>query len=131
MKPAGDNITVYGIKNCDTIKKTKKWFDLKGVNYSFHDFKTLGCEESIARSMLKKLGHHMLINRRGTTWRKIPKTEREIITDETAVALMINYPSLIKRPVIKRKGTWLVGYDELAFEKICSPAPNLNHNEKD
>jgi arsenate reductase len=130
MRAQEDQIIIYGIKNCDTIKKTKKWFDSKHVNYFFHDFKTLGCEESIAQSMLKKLGHHIVINRRGTTWRKIPQTERETITDETALELIINCPTLIKRPVIKRKGIWLVGYNELDFEKICSLALNPSHNEK-
>ena len=130
MKAEEENITIYGIENCDTIKKTKKWFNSKNVNYFFHDFKILGCEESIAQSMLRQLGHHILINRSGTTWRKIPQTEREAITDETALELMINHPILIKRPIIKRKGIWLVGYNELAFEKICSPDQNPSHSEK-
>ena len=130
MKAEEDIITIYGIKNCDTMKKTKKWFDLKRINYSFHDFRILGCEESIARSMPKQLGHHIVINRRGTTWRKISLTERGTITNETALELIVNYPSLIKRPVIKRKEIWHVGYDELVFEKICSPASNPCPNEK-
>ena len=93
MKAEEDIITIYGIKNCDTMKKTKKWFDLKNINYSFHDLKILGCGESIARSMLKQLGHRIVINRRGTTWRKIPLTERESITNETALELIVKYPS--------------------------------------
>jgi arsenate reductase len=75
--------------------------------------------------MLKEFGHQTLINRRGTTWRKIPQIEREAITDETAANLIVNFPSLIKRPVIKRKTTWLVGYDEFAFERICPPIHDI------
>ena len=125
MISENEKIIIYGIKNCDTIKKTKIWFDLRKIAYTFHDFKTLGCEKSIALSMLKEFGHQTLINRRGTTWRKIPQIEREAITDETAANLIVNFPSLIKRPVIKRKTTWLIGYDELAFERICPPIHDI------
>ncbi len=108
---------VYGIKNCDTMKKARAWLDGKGVAYSFHDYKVSGIEPKRLEGWAKKIGWENLLKRAGTTFRKLPEKDRQALDARKAVALMLAQPSMIKRPVIELSGgRLLVGFkpDEYA-----------------
>jgi len=96
-------LTIYGIKNCSTMKKAFAWCDEHDVAYTFHDYKKLGVPREHLRHWCQELGWKSLVNSRGTTWRKLSATEQDIATADQAVALMQEYPSLIKRPVVEAK----------------------------
>ena len=94
-------ITVYGIPNCDTVKKARTWLTQHGIEHQFHDFKKQGAPEVALDQWLSNLGWERLVNRKGTTWRKLDETRRELVTDaNSARALMLEQPSVIKRPVV-------------------------------
>jgi Spx/MgsR family transcriptional regulator len=104
-------VTIYGIKNCDTMKKARAWLDKRGVDYAFHDYKAAGIERSQLERWVKKVGWETLLNRAGTTFRKLPDKEKDGITQAKALALMLKQPSMIKRPVLEASGgKLLVGF---------------------
>jgi arsenate reductase len=104
-------ITIYGIKNCDTMKKARAWLDNHGVDYAFHDYKTAGIEHAKLEGWAKKVGWETLLNRAGTTFKKLPDKDKESVTEKRAVALMLAQPSMIKRPVLDLGGgKLLVGF---------------------
>ncbi len=104
-------IIIYGIKNCDTMKKARAFLDKKGVAYDFHDYKTRGIERSKLEGWAKKAGWETLLNKAGTTFRKLPDKDKEALTEKTAIALMLAQPSMIKRPVLEfGGGKILVGF---------------------
>ena len=92
-------VTIYGIKNCDTMKKARAWLDKKGVAYDFHDYKSAGIERGRLEGWAGKVGWETLLNRAGTTFRKLPDKDKEGLSEKKAVALMLAQPSMIKRPV--------------------------------
>ena len=93
-------ITIYGIKNCDTMKKARAWLDAHGVEYDFHDYKTAGIERERLERWAKKVGWETLLNRAGTTFRKLSDNDKQGIDEAKAIKLMLAQPSLIKRPVL-------------------------------
>ncbi len=104
-------VTIYGIKNCDTMKKARVWLDKRGVEYVFHDYKTAGIEPERLQQWCKKVGWEMLLNRAGTTFRKLPDKDKNDLDAKKAVALMLAQPSMIKRPVLDLGGgKLLVGF---------------------
>ncbi len=104
-------ITIYGIKNCDTIKKARAWLDKRGVHYAFHDYKSAGIERAKLEGWAKKAGWETLLNRAGTTFKKLPDKDKERVTEKKAIALMLAQPSMIKRPVLELGGgQLLVGF---------------------
>jgi Spx/MgsR family transcriptional regulator len=104
-------ITIYGIKNCDTMKKARAFLDKRGVAYEFHDYKTQGIERAKLEGWAKKAGWETFLNRAGTTFRKLPDKDKEALTDKKAIALMVAHPSMIKRPVLELGGgRILVGF---------------------
>ena len=103
-------ITIYGIKNCDTMKKARAWLDGHGLAYGFHDYKTAGIERGRLEGWAAKVGWECLLNRAGTTFRKLPDKDKEGLTEKKAIALMVVQPSMIKRPVLDVGGTLLVGF---------------------
>jgi arsenate reductase len=103
-------ITIYGIKNCDTMKKARAWLEGHGVAYSFHDYKTSGIEKGKLKQWSDKLGWETLLNRAGTTFRKLPDADKEGLNERKALALMLAQPSMIKRPVLDAGGKLLVGF---------------------
>jgi arsenate reductase len=109
-------ITIYGIKNCDTMKKARAWLDGAGAAYAFHDYKAAGIERSRLEGWARQVGWQRLLNRAGTTFRKLPDKERENLDERRAIALMLAQPSMIKRPVLESGGRLLVGFkpDEYA-----------------
>jgi arsenate reductase len=110
-------VALYGIKNCDTVKKARAWLDARGVGYAFHDYKTAGIDEARLRGWAAELGWGKLLNRAGTTFRKLPDAEKQNIDEDKAVALMLAQPSMIKRPVLDLGDRKLVGFSEAAWEQ--------------
>jgi arsenate reductase (glutaredoxin) len=105
------SITIYGIKNCDTMKKARAWLDKRGVDYAFHDYKTAGIERDRLERWEKKVGWETLLNRGGTTFRKLPDKDKAALNGKKAIALMLAQPSMIKRPVLDLGGgKLLVGF---------------------
>ena len=102
--------TIYGIKSCDTMKKARTWLEEHGVQYEFHDYKTAGIDRERLESWCKKAGWEVLLNRSGTTFRKLPEADRVDLTERKAVALMLAQPSMIKRPVLERGSKLIVGF---------------------
>ena len=104
-------ITIYGIKNCDTMKKARTWLDSRGVEYKFHDYKTAGIERAKLEGWAKKVGWETLLNRAGTTFKKLPDKDKDGVTEKKAIGLMLAQPSMIKRPVLELGGgKLLVGF---------------------
>jgi Spx/MgsR family transcriptional regulator len=103
-------ITLYGIPNCDTMKKARAWLAEHGVDYAFHDYKRAGLDAATLRGWVGRLGWQALVNTRGTTWRKVPAEVRDTIDEETAIALMLETPSLIRRPVLDNGDALHVGF---------------------
>jgi arsenate reductase len=110
-------ITIYGIKNCDTMKKARAWLDTHGVAYDFHDYKTAGIERERLEGWSKKVGWEALLNRAGTTFRKLPDKDKDGLTEAKAIKLMLAQPSVIKRPVLDLGGgKLLVGFRPEQYE---------------
>ncbi|MPZ40516.1 MAG: ArsC family reductase [Rhizobiales bacterium] len=101
-------ITIYGIKNCDTMKKARTWLDKHGVDYAFHDYKIAGIERERLERWCKKVGWEALLNRAGTTFRKLPDKDKAVSDAKRAIALMLDQPSMIKRPVLDLGGDQLL-----------------------
>ncbi len=101
---------IYGIKNCDTMKKARAWLDAHGVEYEFHDYKTSGIERGVLEGWVREIGWEKLLNRSGTTYRKLPEKNKEGLNEEKAIALMLAQPTIIKRPVLEVGGKLMVGF---------------------
>lgn len=93
-------ITMFGIKNCDTIKKARKWLESEGIDYLFHDYKKDGLSPELLNTWVDDLGWEALINKRGTTWRKLPEDVKESIDQASAIQIMLENTSIIKRPLL-------------------------------
>jgi arsenate reductase len=116
------SITIYGIKNCDTMKKARAWLDNHAIGYSFHDYKTDGIERARLVRWAKDVGWEMLLNRAGTTFRKLDDADKAQLDETKAIALMLAQPSLIKRPVLDLGGKLLVGFKpEIYGKEIAEP----------
>jgi arsenate reductase (glutaredoxin) len=110
-------ITMYGIKNCDTIKKARRWLEERSADYVFHDYKAEGAPETELRAWVKEHGWETLLNRKGTTFRALPDADKQDLDAEKAIALMIANPSMIKRPVLALSaGKTLVGFDPELYD---------------
>lgn len=105
-------ITLYGIPNCDSVKKGRTWLDAQGLAYSFHDFRKQGLDAALLAGWLKQADWQVLLNTRGTTWRKLDESARANPDLANATSLMLTHPTLIKRPVVAHPGGLLVGFDE-------------------
>jgi arsenate reductase len=112
-KPA----VIYGIKNCDTMKKARAWLDARGVAYSFHDYKAEGIDRAQLEGWAGQLGWETLLNRTGTTFRKLPDADKANLDERKAVALMLDQPSMIKRPVLDLDGRLIVGFKPEQYEE--------------
>ena len=110
-------ITIYGIRNCDTMKKARAWLDDRGTAYVFHDYKSEGIARGKLEAWVREAGWETVLNRAGTTFRKLPDREREGVTEKKAIALMLAQPSMIKRPVLELGGTLIVGFKPEVYAK--------------
>ena len=106
------SITLYGIPNCDTVKKARTWLDGQGIAYAFHDYKKAGVTAAKVKAWCKALGWETVLNRAGTTFRKLPDDAKAGLDQAKAVALMVEQPSMIKRPIVEHKGGLLIGFKE-------------------
>ncbi|HEY6257026.1 MAG TPA: ArsC family reductase [Xanthobacteraceae bacterium] len=111
------SVTIYGIKNCDTMKKARAWLDAHGVAYAFHDYKAEGIESDVLQGWARVVGWETLLNRAGTTFRKLPEGDKANLTEKKAIALMQGQPSMIKRPVLDAGGELIVGFKPETYAK--------------
>ena len=109
------SITIYGIKNCDTMKKARTWLDDHGVTYAFHDYKAVGIDRASLERWAGQVGWEVLLNRSGTTFRKLADADKADLNQDKAIALMLAQPSMIKRPVLDVGGQLLVGFNPDAY----------------
>ena len=111
-------ITLYGIPNCDTVKKARTWLEQAGLSYQFHDFKKAGLDKTTVSAWLKEVPWEILVNKKGTTWRNLPDVTKASVIDATsATALMLENTSVIKRPVLCTNNQVLVGFDADLYKK--------------
>jgi arsenate reductase len=111
-------ITIYGIKNCDTMKKARAWLDKQGVEYAFHDYKSAGIERERLERWEKKVGWETLLNRAGLTFKKLPDKDKQVADSRKAIALMLAQPSMIKRPVLDLgRDRLLVGFKPETYKE--------------
>ncbi len=113
-------VILYGIPNCDTMKKTRKWLDANSVDYVFHDYKKLGIDKTLAKRFIAEVPLETLINKRGTTWRKLPSAQQESLDTTTAVDIICNNPSIVRRPLIQNGSQWLAAYDETQLRTLLA-----------
>jgi arsenate reductase (glutaredoxin) len=112
-------IKIYGIKNCDTVKKALNWLTSHNIEYDFHDYKKQGVDQKKLSAFVEKFGFEKIVNRKGTTWRQLDKAEQEKVVDnKSALELMLAKPSVIKRPIVDLGNQQLVGFDAQEFEKV-------------
>jgi len=111
-------ITLYGIKNCDTVKKARQWLDQHHVEYSFHDFRGAGLDPKQAQQWIEELGLDVVVNKRGTTWKQLDEATRENLSVKNAPALLSEKPTLVKRPVLDIGHQRFVGFDEKIWQGI-------------
>jgi arsenate reductase (glutaredoxin) len=102
--------TIYGIKACDTMQKARAWLDGHGVGYAFHDYKTQGVDRGRLEGWARQVGWEVLLNRSGTTFRKLPEADKADLTEAKAIGLMLAQPSMIKRPVLETDAGLIVGF---------------------
>lgn len=110
--------TLYGIKNCDTVKKARKWLDQAKVDYTFHDFREDGLDKKQARQWLDALGWETLVNKRSTTWKQLDSAQREAMDKSSALQAILKHPTLIKRPLLDLQGNYYVGFKESEYQQL-------------
>jgi arsenate reductase (glutaredoxin) len=115
---------MYGIRNCDTIKKARAWLEAQGIAYQFHDYKTAGIERERLEHWCRELGWESLLNRTGTTFRKLAEDQKQGLNERAAVLLMLAQPSMIKRPVLETGNQLLVGFRLERYEETLK---NVRH----
>ena len=116
---AAARVTLHGIRNCDTMKKARAWLNHAGIAYLFHDYKVDGIDADTIDRFSRQLGWERLLNRAGTTFRKlVPEADRDAIDAAHARALMLAHPSMIRRPVLEIDGHLLLGFDPKAYEQV-------------
>jgi len=111
-------ITLYGIPNCDTVRKARRWLDAQKIHYQFHNFRKEGVEASMLTAWVAELGWEALINRRSATWRKLPQQIRNEISPNSAIQLMLENPTLIKRPVLDLGTSRHIGFSEAQYQEL-------------
>lgn len=113
-------VTLYGIPNCDTVKKARGWLDGQGIAYAFHDYKKAGADAGKLNAWCAAKGWETILNRAGTTFKKLPDADKAGLDQAKAVKLMLDQPSMIKRPVVEHAGGLLVGFKEAEWAAALS-----------
>ena len=116
MKP-----TLYGIRNCDTVKKARGWLDQRGIDYDFHDYKAVGIDEPRLLGWSSELGWERLLNRSGTTFRKLPEADKAGVDEDKAIGLMLAQPSMIRRPVLDLGDRRILGFSDAIYGEALEP----------
>ncbi len=109
---------LYGIKNCDTVKKAKNWLDSHQLNYQFHDYRMDGLEQDLIDYFEAELGWETLLNKRSSSWRQLSNEQKQTISKESAITLMLETPTLIKRPILKTEDSLLIGFSEANYKAL-------------
>lgn len=109
---------MYGIANCNTIRKARSWLTQNGIDYEFHDYKKQGPDEKQLKTWINELGWEQLINRRGTSWRKLDQDTKSTIDESSAIRIMLHNPSIIKRPLLVLKSRQILGFDEHIYQQV-------------
>lgn len=112
-------ITVYGIKNCDTVKKALKWLIFEGVEHSFHDYRKDGLERAQLEGWVKELGMEIVLNKRGTTWRKLADEDKDGLSEDQVIDLLMENPAMIKRPIMDFGSVRTIGFAKKDQEQIA------------
>jgi arsenate reductase len=118
----GMTVTIYGIKNCDTMKKARTWLDGRGIAYRFHDYKAEAIDRPHLERWCKEAGWETVLNRAGTTFRKLDEADRQGLDEQKAITLMLAQPSMIKRPVLEADGNLLIGFKPDLYEAVLAKA---------
>ncbi|MEN8213976.1 MAG: ArsC family reductase [Pseudomonadota bacterium] len=113
-------ITLYGIPNCDTMKKARRWLQQHDIEYRFHDYKKSGIDIQKLNAWIDAVGWETLLNRRGMMWRKTPQQVRDAIDEQSAIQLMLETPSIIKRPVLEMESGITVGFTEERYQQLLA-----------
>lgn len=117
-------LVLYGLPNCDTTRKAIRWLKDKKINFYFHDYKKDGISSSLLTEWMNKLPWETIVNKRGTTWKGLPSALQSAVTDaETAIPILLEYNSIIKRPIIELNGNLIVGYDEAQYDRLLLKSP--------
>ena len=116
--------TLFGIKNCDTVRRARTWLSDHSVDYRFHDFRVDGLDRRTLSRWIDALGFEVLLNRCGTSWRKLPDQAREDLTAHSAMVLMLDNPTLIRRPVLETDGRLMIGFQESEYASLFDPGPH-------
>lgn len=103
-------VTMYGIPNCDTIKKAKKWLEAEGVEFEFHDYRKQGVDNAMVSEFCQALGWELALNKRGTTYRQLSQEQKDGLNQETAIELLVEQPAMIKRPILLVDGQYHIGF---------------------
>lgn len=111
-------VTMYGIPNCDTVKKARAWLSNHNVEFEFHDYRKHGLDEEQLQSMVAALGWEAMLNRRGTTWRALPDTLKDRIDLESAISIMLDNPAIIKRPILAKDEQLHLGFSVAQYQEI-------------
>ena len=111
-------LTVFGIANCDTVRKARRWLDQHRVEYDFHDYRKQGITPGLLAPMESALGWEAMINRRGTTWRTLDAARKRDVERDSALRLMLDYPALIRRPILRRDGRYHLGFDPARYREL-------------
>lgn len=111
-------LTLYGISNCDSVRKARHWLTQHNITYHFHDFRRDGLDAALLQTWAKHLGWQHLINKRGSTWRNLTLDDQQDLTESKAIALMLNHVALIKRPILHANTHYLLGFSEKEYENL-------------
>ena len=111
-------VKIYGIPNCDTMKKARRWLKDNGIEYEFHDYKRLGVPEKELNNWVRRAGWETVLNKRGTTWRKLDDSVRNSVDEASAIKLMLANPSIIKRPVLVSGELLLIGFRQEDYQQL-------------
>jgi Spx/MgsR family transcriptional regulator len=110
--------TIYGIKNCDTIKKCTKWLDANEINFTYHDYRTDGIDKEMVTTFVKQLGWENVVNKRGTTYRQLTDEQKNTLNEESAIELLLKMPAMIKRPVLVHNNEYHLGFKPAQYETL-------------
>lgn len=116
-------ITIHGIRNCDTMKKARTWLDSHGIAHAFHDYKVAGIDRATLESWAGRVGWERLLNRAGTTFRKLPDERKQDITESRAIDMMVEQPAMIRRPVLGLGDRLIVGFDPAEYATALAGLP--------
>lgn len=110
--------TLFGIKNCDTIKKARKWLEQQQVEFNFHDYRTDGLEQNWLQQAESQLGWELMLNKRGTTFRQLQEDQKQDLNKDKALALLMEYPAMIKRPILQIDNKFYIGFKAEQYQEI-------------